>query len=88
MTPATRLKAARQALGLSLTEMADRLGLAGAQAKDDLRKMESGARPVTGPVLVAAEALVAIHELLRDIVHGPDPYGSVARARALLGQGS
>jgi transcriptional regulator with XRE-family HTH domain len=57
--PYLRLKAAREALGLSLSEMAKRLQLRGTQAKDDLRKMEEGVRPVTGPVLVAAELMAA-----------------------------
>jgi transcriptional regulator with XRE-family HTH domain len=62
-TPASRLRIARKSLGLSLSEMAAALGLRGNQAKDDLRKMEDGAREITGPVLVAAEALVEISRL-------------------------
>lgn len=57
-----RLKAARKALGLTDRQMAAAVGLSGANAKDDLRKMEDGLRPVTGPVLVAAEALVKLRE--------------------------
>lgn len=63
MTPAERLKAARHALDLTTSEMAAAVGLQGRNAKDDLRKMEDGARPVTGPVLVAAEALALLVEI-------------------------
>ena len=63
VTAAQRLKSARNALGLSDSQMAARLGLGGANAKDDYRRMETGARPVTGPVLTAAEALVRIRDL-------------------------
>jgi transcriptional regulator with XRE-family HTH domain len=76
--PYLRLKAAREALGLSLSEMAKRLQLRGTQAKDDLRKMEEGVRPVTGPVLVAAELMAANSWL-------PEP---VAYLRDLDGTGS
>jgi hypothetical protein len=40
--------------------MAEAVGLQGENAKDDYRKMETGLRAVTGPVLVAAECLVAL----------------------------
>ena len=63
LTPAERLRSARKALGLSDSGMAAKLGLAGTNAKDAYRKMETGARTVTGPVLTAAEALVRIREL-------------------------
>ena len=63
LTPAERLQSARKALGLSDSGMAAKLGLAGTNAKDAYRKMETGARTVTGPVLTAAEALVRIREL-------------------------
>jgi len=63
LTAAQRLKSARKALGLSDSQMAAKLGLRGANAKDDFRRMENGARPISGPVLTAAEALVRIREL-------------------------
>jgi hypothetical protein len=43
--------------------MAAKLGLRGANAKDDFRRMETGHRPISGPVLTAAEALVRIRDL-------------------------
>jgi transcriptional regulator with XRE-family HTH domain len=63
LTAAQRLKSARKALGLSDSEMAAKLGLRGAKAKDDFRRMETGHRPISGPVLTAAEALVRIRDL-------------------------
>jgi len=63
MTPSERLLVARRALGLSTSEMAATLGLKGENAKDDFRKMEKGGREPSGPILVAAEALVRIREL-------------------------
>jgi transcriptional regulator with XRE-family HTH domain len=63
MTPSERLFIARKTLGLSTSEMAAALGLKGENAKDDFRKMEKGGREPSGPVLVAAEALVRIREL-------------------------
>lgn len=81
MTRATRLHAARQSLGLSLSEMAEALGLRGTQAKDDLRKMEEGARPVTGPVLVAAELMA---ERAHVIAHVKDLDKGAARALAAV----
>lgn len=88
MTRAERLKAARQSLGLSLTDMAERLQLRGTQAKDDLRKMEEGVRPVTGPVLVAAEAVAHIAHVKAQVEHmernwwgdGVNPFDAVLDA--------
>jgi transcriptional regulator with XRE-family HTH domain len=57
------LKAARKALGLTLAGLADRLRLAGDNGADAVRAMESGKRPITGPVAVAVEYMVREVEL-------------------------
>lgn len=59
-TTPTTLKAARNALGWSLADMARALRLASAETKggDRVREMESGARPISGPVSVAVEAFL------------------------------
>lgn len=58
-TPAD-LKAARHELGWSLRQMARALRLAGTpdKAATRVREMESGARPISGPVMVAVEAFL------------------------------
>ena len=55
ITTAEDLKAARQRLGLSLQQLADRLRV----RRDYLRDLEFGRRPLSGPVTVAVEALLA-----------------------------
>ena len=52
------LRDARQRLGLSLTEMAERLRLALPNGRTMLREMESGKRDVSGPISVAVEMMV------------------------------
>jgi transcriptional regulator with XRE-family HTH domain len=54
------LKAARERLGWSLLEMADALRLEGSEksALDYVRFMESGKKPVTGPVEVAVASFL------------------------------
>ena len=51
---AALLCAVRESLGLSLSEMADALGMQSAadSGADRVRQMERGARPVSGPVHV------------------------------------
>lgn len=67
MTPAARLKAARKALGFSVEQMADALGLRGDNAGDDVRNWERGRREPSGVVVVAAEALSRVLELELEI---------------------
>jgi len=57
-TPAD-LKAARQALGWSLSQMADALRLAPPKGAQRVREMEAGAREISGPISVAVEALLS-----------------------------
>ena len=57
MTPA-KLKQARQALGYSLTDMADALRLSGTTGPTTIRKMEAGKVNISGPVSVAVEAML------------------------------
>lgn len=49
---AERLQALRAALGLSVADMAQRVGLWGANGADNLRQMERGARPLPGTLQV------------------------------------
>jgi len=55
------LKAARHRLGWSLRQMARALRLAGTpdKAATRVREMESGNRPISGPVAVAVEAFLS-----------------------------
>lgn len=71
-TAAQRLRSARKALGLSDSQMAAKLGLGGANAKDDYRRMETRGRPISGPVLTAAEALVRIRDLELELARKSD----------------
>jgi transcriptional regulator with XRE-family HTH domain len=54
------MKAARLALGWSLRDMARALRLAQIETKgpDRVRDMESGVRPISGPVTVSVEAFL------------------------------
>jgi cytoskeletal protein RodZ len=52
------LRDARQALGLSLTDMAERLRLQMPNGRTMLREMESGKRDVSGPISVAVELML------------------------------
>lgn len=73
-----RLYNLRRALGLSVNDMAQRLGLWGANGADNLRQMERGARAVPGTVqqLVASidreqELLFALRTVVRHFGKGP-----------------
>lgn len=52
------VRAARQRLGLTQAELAERLRLAPATGKDTVRSWESGKRPITGPAQVAIEYML------------------------------
>lgn len=52
------LKNARRALGLSVGELAERLRLAMPNGRTFVREMESGKKPVTGPIQVAVELML------------------------------
>lgn len=52
-----QLRDARMSLGLSLHGMADRLRM-GSRGADHLREMETGRRPVTGPIETAVELML------------------------------
>jgi hypothetical protein len=66
------LKQAREALGWSPAELARALRLAGGDDQGEKRvlEMESGRRPISGPVTVAVEAL--LHGFLPDGFVRPD----------------
>lgn len=83
-----RLKAARKALGLTDRQMAAKLGLRGENAKDDLRKMEEGMRAVTGPVLVAAEALARLHQINEECGARGSPMDSLIRIHVIATGGT
>ena len=44
------LQTVREALGLSVSQMAQAVGLLGVSGADNIRQMERGARPVSGPI--------------------------------------
>jgi DNA-binding transcriptional regulator YiaG len=52
------VKAARDKLGMTQSELAEALGLRGPNAKDTVRSWESGKRNVTGPVVLALRYLL------------------------------
>ena len=52
------LREAREELGLSLTDLAERLRLAMPNGRTMLREMESGKRDVSGPISVAVELML------------------------------
>lgn len=64
MTP-EKLKLARNYMGYSVNEMADALRLSPASGGTTIRKMESGKINITGPIMVAVDAMLK----------GYDPFG-------------
>ena len=59
------LKLARNFLGYSLTDMADALRLSPTTGATTIRKMEAGKVNITGPIMVAVDAMMK----------GYDPFG-------------
>lgn len=57
MTP-SKLKLARIYLGYSLSDMADALRLSQTTGATTIRKMESGKVNITGPIMVAVDAML------------------------------
>lgn len=64
MTP-DKLKLARHSMGYSVNEMADALRLSPENGGTTIRKMESGKVRITGPIMVAVDAMLK----------GYDPFG-------------
>ena len=64
MTP-DKLKIARHSMGYSVNEMADALRLSPENGGTTIRKMESGKVRITGPIMVAVDAMLK----------GYDPFG-------------
>jgi hypothetical protein len=64
MTP-EKLKLARIYMGYSVTEMADALRLSPDNGGTSIRKMESGKVRISGPIMVAVDAMLK----------GYDPFG-------------
>lgn len=60
ITTPSDIKAARESLGWSLRQMARALRFAQIETKgpDRVRDMETGKRPISGPVTVAVEAFL------------------------------
>jgi|GEM_PF-6641014 len=58
MSDSERLAAIRRALGFSVTEMGETIGLSGDNAGDRVREMERGAQPVSGPISRLLEYIV------------------------------
>lgn len=52
------LKQARHDLGLSVREMAAALRLSETNGEREIRRMEKGEKPVSGPISVAVEAML------------------------------
>ena len=57
MTPA-KLKLARAYMGYSVNEMADALRLSPDNGDTTIRKMEAGKVRITGPIMVAVDAML------------------------------
>ena len=57
MTP-EKLKLARNYMGYSVNEMADALRLSPENGGTTIRKMESGKVRITGPIMVAVDAML------------------------------
>ena len=57
MTPA-KLKLARNHMGYSINEMADALRLSPDNGGTTIRKMEAGKVRITGPIMVAVDAML------------------------------
>jgi len=57
MTPA-KFKLARHHMGYSVTEMADALRLSPDNGGTTIRKMEAGKVRITGPIMVAVDAML------------------------------
>jgi hypothetical protein len=57
MTP-EKLKLARHSMGFSVNEMADALRLSPANGGTTVRKMEAGKVNITGPIMVAVDAMM------------------------------
>ena len=64
MTP-SKFKLARIYMGYSVNEMADALRLSPASGGTTIRKMEAGKVNITGPIMVAVDAMLK----------GYDPFG-------------
>jgi hypothetical protein len=64
MTP-DKLKIARHYMGYSVNEMADALRLSPGNGGTTIRKMEAGKIRITGPIMVAVDAMLK----------GYDPFG-------------
>jgi len=69
ITPAS-LKAMRHARGLSTSQMAKLFGLSGSNAKDALREIEDGRRPISGPIRRVAEFMIAAESAIEAIRQG------------------
>jgi DNA-binding XRE family transcriptional regulator len=57
MTPA-KLKLARNRMGYSINDMADALRLSPDNGGTTIRKMEAGKVRITGPIMVAVDAML------------------------------
>ena len=83
ITPAS-LKAMRHARGLSTSQMAKLFGLSGANAKDALREIEDGRRPISGPIRRVAEFMIAAESAIEAIRQG-SPGSATLYLRQVLG---
>ena len=65
MTP-EKLKLARYRMGYSINEMADALRLSQANGGTTIRKMEAGKINITGPIMVAVDAMLKGYDPIED----------------------
>ena len=65
MTPA-KLKLARHSMGFSINDMAAALRLSEANGGTTIRKMEAGKVNITGPIMVAVDAMLKGYDPFED----------------------
>ena len=65
MTPA-KLKLARNRMGFSINDMAAALRLSPANGGTTIRKMEAGKINITGPIMVAVDAMLKGYDPFED----------------------
>jgi len=65
MTPA-KLKLARNRMGYSINDMADALRLSPDNGGTTIRKMESGKVRISGPIMVAVDAMLKGYDPFED----------------------
>lgn len=65
MTPA-QLRFARESMGWSSNQLGQAVRLSASIAGSHIREMETGARPISGPITVCVEAFLRYPDFARD----------------------